>query len=60
MKKLRVWYEGAPCGYVLYWLTMHGNPLHGGGATLIPAKAGDWVKTDRRDAEKKRLARANS
>lgn len=53
---LRVCYEAGPCGYVLYWqLTRLGVPCDVVAPTLIPTKAGDRIKTDRRDAE--RLAR---
>jgi transposase len=52
---LRVCYEAGPTGYVLYWqLTKLG--VHCDAPSLVPVKAGDRVKTDRRDAEK--LARA--
>lgn len=50
---LRVCYEAGPCGYVLYWqLTKLGITCEVVAPTLIPVKAGDRVKTDRRDAEK--------
>jgi transposase len=50
---LRVCYEAGPCGYVLYWqLTKLGVHCEVIAPTLIPTKAGDRVKTDRRDAEK--------
>src|SRR5260370_1261912 len=53
---LRVCYEAGPCGYVLYWqLTRLGVACAVVAPTLIPTKAGDRIKTDRRDAE--RLAR---
>jgi transposase len=56
--KLRVCYEAGPCGYVLYWqLTKLGVLCDVVAPTLIPVKAGDRVKTDRRDAEK--LARCH-
>jgi transposase len=56
--KLRVCYEAGPCGYVLYWqLTELGVPCVVVAPTLVPEKAGDRVKTDRRDAEK--LARCH-
>jgi transposase len=49
-------YEAGPTGYVLYWqLTKLGVPCEVVAPTLVPVKAGDRVKTDRRDAE--RLAR---
>ena len=41
------------CGYVLYWqLTELGVQCEVVAPTLVPVKAGDRVKTDRRDAEK--------
>lgn len=49
---LRVCYEAGPCGYVLYWqLTALGIACTVVAPTLIPVRAGDRVKTDRRDAE---------
>jgi transposase len=55
---LRVCYEAGPCGYVLYWqVTELGIACEVVAPTLIPVKAGDRVKTDRRDAEK--LARCH-
>ena len=54
---LRVCYEAGPTGYVLYWqLTGLGVHCDVVAPTLVPVKAGDRVKTDRRDAEK--LARS--
>src|SRR5262245_8736672 len=54
---LRVCYEAGPCGYTLYWhLTQLGVACVVVAPTLVPVKAGDRVKTDRRDAEK--LARS--
>ena len=54
---LRVCYEAGPTGYVLYWqLAGLGVKCDVVAPTLIPVKAGDRVKTDRRDAEK--LARS--
>jgi transposase len=54
---LRVCYEAGPTGYVLYWqLTQLGIHCDVVAPTLVPVKAGDRVKTDRRDAEK--LARS--
>src|SRR5258708_20704649 len=51
--KLKVCYEAGPTGYVLYWqLTQLGVPCEVIAPSLIPTKAGDRVKTDRRDAEK--------
>jgi transposase len=55
-EQLRVCYEAGPTGYALYWqLTQLGVKCEVVAPTLIPVKAGDRVKTDRRDAE--RLAR---
>lgn len=49
-------YEAGPTGYVLYWqLAKLGVSCVVVAPTLVPVKAGDRVKTDRRDAE--RLAR---
>ncbi len=54
---LKACYEAGPCGYVLYWqLTELGVTCAVVAPTLVPVKAGDRVKTDRRDAEK--LARS--
>lgn len=54
---LRVCYEAGPTGYVLYWqLTELGVTCEVVAPTLVPVKAGDRVKTDRRDALK--LARS--
>src|SRR5438128_8463106 len=54
---LRVCYEAGPTGYVLYrQLTALGVPCAVIAPTLVPVKAGDRVKTDRRDAIK--LARS--
>src|SRR5213593_4547367 len=44
-------YEAGPCGYVLYrYLTKKGLTCLVVAPSLIPKKAGDRVKTDRRDA----------
>jgi transposase len=52
-KQLRACYEAGPTGYVLYWqLTALGVACQVVAPTLTPVKAGDRVKTDRRDAEK--------
>jgi len=52
-ESLRVCYEAGPTGYVLYWqLSELGVKCEVVAPTLIPVKAGDRVKTDRRDAEK--------
>jgi len=56
-EQLRVCYEAGPTGYVLYWqLTRLGVHCDVVAPTLVPVKAGDRVKTDRRDARK--LARS--
>src|SRR5215208_5746523 len=53
VKHLRVCYEAGPTGYVVYWqLTGLGVTCEVVAPTLIPVKAGDRVKTNRRDAEK--------
>jgi transposase len=55
---LRACYEAGPTGYVLYWqLTQLGVACDVIAPSLVPTKAGDRVKTDRRDAEK--LARCH-
>lgn len=52
-KDLKVCYEAGPCGYVLYWqLAELGVACEVIAPSLTPMKAGDRVKTDRRDAEK--------
>ena len=52
-EQLRVCYEAGPTGYVIYWqLTALGVRCDVVAPTLVPTKAGDRVKTDRRDAEK--------
>ncbi|HEV8306257.1 MAG TPA: IS110 family transposase [Methylomirabilota bacterium] len=56
-ERLRACYEAGPCGYPLYGqLTQLGVDCHVVAPTLVPVKAGDRVKTDRRDAA--RLARS--
>ena len=53
MSRLRVCYEAGPTGYVLYWqLAQMGVHCEVIAPSLVPVKAGDRVKTDRRDAEK--------
>src|SRR6476620_7827703 len=53
VQHLKVCYEAGPTGYVLYWqLTALGVACEVVAPTLVPKKAGDRVKTDRRDAEK--------
>lgn len=48
---LRACYEAGPTGYVLYWqLAELGVECEVIAPTLVPVKAGDRVKTDRRDA----------
>ena len=57
VEQLKACYEAGPTGYVLYWqLTELGVVCEVIAPTLVPMKAGDRVKTDRRDAE--RLARS--
>jgi transposase len=56
-EQLKACYEAGPTGYVLYWqLAELGVACEVIAPTLVPMKAGDRVKTDRRDAE--RLARS--
>src|SRR5436853_6488463 len=56
-EQLQACYEAGPTGYVLYWqLTAVGVKCEVVAPTLVPVKAGDRVKTDRRDAMK--LARS--
>ena len=57
VEQLKACYEAGPTGYVLYWqLAELGVSCEVIAPTLVPMKAGDRVKTDRRDAE--RLARS--
>jgi transposase len=57
VEQVRACYEAGPCGYTLYWqLAQLGVACQVVAPTLVPVKAGDRVKTDRRDAE--RLARS--
>src|SRR3954451_9679693 len=57
IQDLRVCYEAGPTGYVLYWqLTQLGVHCDVIAPSLVPTKAGERIKTDRRDAEK--LARS--
>lgn len=52
-KNLRVCYEAGPTGFALYWqLTKLGIDCEVIAPTLIPKKAGERIKTDRRDAAK--------
>lgn len=51
--QLKVCYEAGPTGYALYWqLTGFGVHCDVIAPSLVPTKAGDRVKTDRRDATK--------
>ena len=53
VEQLRACYEAGPTGYAVYWqLTALGVKCEVIAPTLVPTKAGDRVKTDRRDAEK--------
>ena len=53
VEHLRACYEAGPTGYVLYWqLTQLGIACDVIAPSLVPTKAGDRVKTDRRDARK--------
>jgi transposase len=52
VEKLRACYEAGLTGYVLYWqLAELGVQCEVIAPSLVPVKAGDRVKTDRRDAE---------
>ena len=56
-ESLRACYEAGPTGYVVYWqLTALNVRCDVVAPSLVPMKAGERVKTDRRDAE--RLARS--
>lgn len=56
-EQLRVCYEAGPTGFGIYWqLAALGIRCEVVAPTLVPVKAGDRVKTDRRDALK--LARS--
>jgi transposase len=53
LEEQRFCYEAGPTGYVLYWqLARMGAKCEVVAPTLVPVKAGDRVKTDRRDALK--------
>jgi transposase len=53
VEDLRFCYEAGPTGYALYWqLIRMGAMCEVVAPTLVPVKAGDRVKTDRRDALK--------
>lgn len=60
VRRMKVCYEAGACGYALYWeLTAQGIDCEVIAPSLIPQKASDKVKTDRKDAEKlARLLRA--
>ena len=50
---LKVCYEAGPTGYALFWqLSKMGVECEVVAPSLIPKKAGEKIKTDRRDAEK--------
>lgn len=52
-KDLKVCYEAGPTGFALYWqLAELGVDCDVIAPTLVPKKAGDRIKTDRRDAAK--------
>lgn len=49
--RIKASYEAGPTGYVLYWQpTQLGVACEAIAPSLVPVKAGDRVKTDRRDA----------
>jgi len=49
--KLRFCYEAGPCGYgIQRQLSAHGHECVVVASSLIPKRAGDRIKTDRRDA----------
>jgi transposase len=53
VEDLRFCYEAGPTAYVLYWqLTALGAKCEVIAPTLVPVKAGDRIRTDRRDARK--------
>ena len=53
VEKLRACYVARPTGYVVYWqLAELGFKCEVVAPTLVPVKAGDRLKTERRDAEK--------
>lgn len=53
VSRLQACYEAGPTGYVLYWqMATLGVKCEVIAPTLVPTKAGDRVKTDRRDAAK--------
>lgn len=53
VEKIHACYEAGACGFALYWqLTELGVHCDVIAPSLIPRKAGERIKTDRRDAEK--------
>jgi transposase len=59
VEQLQFCYEAGPTGYVVYWqLTGLGAKCEVVAPTLVPVKAGERVKTDRRDAKLARNYRA--
>jgi len=53
VEQLRFCYEAGPTGYALYWQVVKlGASCEVVAPTLVPVKAGDRVKTDRRDSLK--------
>jgi transposase len=53
LSSLHACYEAGPCGYALYWeLEKRGVRCAVIAPTLIPKRAGDRIKTDRRDAQR--------
>ena len=49
--RLSFWHEAGPCGYGQHrQITSLGHECMVVAPSLIPMKAGDWVKTDRRDS----------
>src|SRR5207245_10743324 len=53
VEELRFCYEAGPTGYALYWqLTKLGAQCAVVAPTLVPVKAGDRVRTDRREGLK--------
>lgn len=60
VKQVRVCYEAGPTGYTLYWqLCALGIDCQVIAPSLIPTKAGDRVKTDRKDALKLAVCHRN-
>jgi hypothetical protein len=60
VQNLRACYEAGPTGYALDWrLVQLGVACEVIAPTLVPTKAGDRVKTNRRDAGHDAIARAS-